>query len=122
MQQQQPEQPRRKRQQQQQQDGGAQLAREHKRPRAQPAPSGPPPTLAQLAAQLDAPAPQQQQLVPAGGEQALAVQAQQQGGKLQRFSLFAEEEALAAKRKNPEAEVGVAAGALPLRRLRLCCL
>ena len=71
--------------------------------------AGPPPSLAQLAAQLDAAPPPQQQRQPQ--EQAALAEQQsagQQGRsqKLQRFNLFADEEAaaLAAARKNPEAE------------------
>ena len=92
--------------------------RQRKRGRweAPAAAAGPPPSLAQLAAQLDAPNPLQQEILAAGrggdgGQQALSDQQQQQeqqqaGGRLERFNLFAEEEALAAKRKNPEVEVG----------------
>ncbi len=96
-------------QQQEQQQG----QRQRKRGRWEAAAAaGPPPSLAQLAAQLDAPNPLQQAILDAGAadsQHALADQQQeqeQQGGRLERFNLFAEEEALAAKRKNPEVEVG----------------
>lgn len=74
--------------------------------------AGPAPTLAQLAAQLDAAGPPatalqaQQAQQDQQSEQALALQ-QAAPARLQRFNLFAEEEeaAAAAKRANPEMEV-----------------
>ena len=101
--------------------------RQRKRGRweAPAAAAGPPPSLAELAAQLDAPNPLQQEILVAGsgrggGQQAFSDQQQRQeqqqaGGRLERFNLFAAEEALAAKRKNPEVEVGAggAEAALP---------
>jgi hypothetical protein len=80
---------------------------------------GAPPSLAQLAAQLDGPGTSAG-LQPSGRDdqhQQQPGQDDQQGlqlmesgvdaGRLERFNLFAEEEALAAKRKNPEVEVGM---------------
>lgn len=107
-------QPARKRQRRlEQQQGAAEPTPRPVAPRER-ASAGPAPTLAQLAAQLDAagaPAAalqaQQQQQGSQEGQHALAMQ-QAAPAKLQRFNLFAEEEeaAAAAKRANPENEVG----------------
>ena len=101
---------------QQQRQQQQQQPRKRQRRREQAAAAcGPPPSLAQLAAGLDRPTPEQRAIFTAGGAggtgqgELAAGSAQQGGGKLERFNLFAEEEALAARRKpNPEAEVRAA--------------